>query len=104
MGTLDSSKMARLMFLVLVLPVAMVEMSRLRGVDLKVTTVTHRPFIMPNNLSSGDRYQGLLVDMLRELSNMLGFTFTVHDNARQEVDRTRRVWVCRRAGGDPQLA
>merc|ERR1712004_561341 len=31
---------------------------------------------MPNNLSSGDRYQGLLVDMLRELSNMLGFTFT----------------------------
>merc|ERR1712062_61122 len=72
MGTLDSSKMARLMFLVLVLPIAKVEMSSLRGVDLKVTTVTHRPFIMPNNLSSGDRYQGLLVDMLRELSNMLG--------------------------------
>ena len=48
--------MARLMFLVLVLPVAMVEMSNLRGVDLKVTTVTHRPFIMPNNLSSGDRW------------------------------------------------
>merc|ERR1712013_629571 len=77
----DSSKMARLMFLVLVLPIAMVEMSTLRGVDLKVTTVTHRPFITPNNLSSGDRYQGLLVDMLRELSNMLGFTFTIHDNA-----------------------
>merc|ERR1712013_821876 len=53
--------------------------STLRGVDLKVTTVTHRPFITPNNLSSGDRYQGLLVDMLRELSNMLGFTFTIHD-------------------------
>ena len=27
------------------------------------------------------RYQGLLVDMLRELSDMLGFTFTIHDNA-----------------------
>ena len=33
-----------------------VEMSTLRGVDLKVTTVSHRPFIMPNNLSSGDRW------------------------------------------------
>merc|ERR1711953_801653 len=87
--TLDSSKMARLMFLVLVLPIAKVEMSSLRGVDLKVTTVTHRPFIMPNNLSSGDRYQGLLVDMLRELSNMLGFTFTIHDN----VDRTYGKYV-----------
>ena len=54
--TLDSSKMARLMVLVLVLPIAMVEMSGLRGVDLKVTTVTHRPFITPNNLSSGDRW------------------------------------------------
>ena len=54
--TLDLSKMARLMFLVLVLPIAMVEMSGLRGVDLKVTTVTHRPFITPNNLSSGDRW------------------------------------------------
>merc|ERR1711962_594735 len=89
MGTLDSSKMARLMFLALVLPIAMVEMSTLRGVDLKVTTVTHRPFITPNNLSSGDRYQGLLVDMLRELSNMLGFTFTIHDNA----DRTYGKYV-----------
>jgi len=77
------------MFLVLVLPIAMVEMSTLRGVDLKVTTVTHRPFITPNNLSSGDRYQGLLVDMLRELSNMLGFTFTIHDNA----DRTYGKYV-----------
>jgi len=85
----DSSKMARLMLLVLVLPIAMVEMSTLRGVDLKVTTVTHRPFITPNNLSSGDRYQGLLVDMLRELSNMLGFTFTIHDNA----DRTYGKYV-----------
>ena len=55
--TLDSSKMARLLlFLVLVLPIAMVEMSTLRGVDLKVTTVSHRPFITPNNLSSGDRW------------------------------------------------
>merc|ERR1712013_425286 len=63
--------------------------STLRGVDLKVTTVTHRPFITPNNLSSGDRYQGLLVDMLRELSNMLGFTFTIHDNA----DRTYGKYV-----------
>merc|ERR1712211_183295 len=87
--TLDSNKMARLMFLVLVLPIAMVEMSTLRGVDLKVTTVTHRPFITPNNLSSGERYQGLLVDMLRELSNMLGFTFTIHDNA----DRTYGKYV-----------
>ena len=25
-------------------------------------------------------------------------------DARQEVDRTRGVWVCRPAGGDPQLA
>merc|ERR1712107_722372 len=87
--TLDSSKMARLMLLVLVLPIAMVEMSTLRGVDLKVPTVTHRPFITPNNLSSGERYQGLLVDMLRELSNMLGFTFTIHDNA----DRTYGKYV-----------
>ena len=35
------------------------------------------------------RYQGLLVDMLRELSNMLGFTFTIHDNA----DRTYGKYV-----------
>ena len=58
--TQDSSKMARLMFLVLVLPIAIVatsyQLPSLRGVDLKVTTVTHRPFITPNNLSSGDRW------------------------------------------------
>ena len=26
------------------------------------------------------RYEGFLVDMLKELSTMLGFTFTIHEN------------------------
>ena len=44
------------MFLVLlVLPCLALGQTSLEGKDVKVTTVTHRPFIMPNNLSSGDR-------------------------------------------------
>jgi len=50
------------------------------GSEVKVTTVAHRPFIMPNNLSSGERFEGFLVDMMKELSTMLGFTFNIHDN------------------------
>jgi len=54
----------------------------LEGSEVKVTTVTNRPFIMPNNLT-GDRalrFEGFLVDMMKELSKMLGFTFNIHDN------------------------
>ena len=29
------------------------------------------------------RYEGFLVDMLEELSTMLGFTFTIHENPRK---------------------
>jgi len=69
------------MFLVLlVLPCLALGQTSLEGKDVKVTTVTHRPFIMPNNLSSGDRYEGFLVDMMKELSTMLGFSFTIHDS------------------------
>jgi ABC-type amino acid transport substrate-binding protein len=67
------------MLLLLLLPMALGQ-TTLEGTEVKVTTVTHRPFIMPNNLSSGERYEGFLVDMLKELSTMLGFTFTIHDN------------------------
>jgi len=71
--------------LLLLLPVALGQsiamgQTTLEGTEVKVTTVTHRPFIMPNNLSSGERYEGFLVDMMKELSTMLGFTFTIHDN------------------------
>jgi len=66
------------MFLLLLLPMALGQ--TLEGTEVKVTTVTNRPFIMPNNLSSGERYEGFLVDMLKELSTMLGFTFTIQDN------------------------
>ena len=83
------------MFLILLLPMALGQTS-LRGREVKVTTVAHRPFIMPNNLSSGERwpaklhrivhhyhflrFEGFLVDMMKELSTMLGFTFNIHDN------------------------
>ena len=44
------------MFLILLLPMALGQTS-LRGREVKVTTVAHRPFIMPNNLSSaGERW------------------------------------------------
>jgi len=74
------------MLLLLLLPMALGQslsqcgQTTLAGAEVKVTTVTHRPFIMPNNLSSGERFEGFLVDMLKELSTMLGFTFTIHDN------------------------
>ena len=42
------------MFLLLLLPMALGQ-TTLEGTEVKVTTVTHRPFIMPNNLSSGER-------------------------------------------------
>jgi len=67
------------MFLLLLLPLTLGQ-TTLEGTEVKVTTVTHKPFIMPNNLSSGERYEGFLVDMLKELSTMLGFTFTIQDN------------------------
>merc|ERR1719507_2588257 len=67
------------MFLILLLPMSLGQ-TTLIGSEVKVTTVAHRPFIMPNNLSSGERYEGFLVDMLKELSTMFGFTFTIHDN------------------------
>ena len=41
-------------FLLLLLPMALGQTS-LEGAEVKVTTVTHRPYIMPNNLSSGER-------------------------------------------------
>ena len=46
--------------LLLLLPVALGQtiamgQTTLEGTEVKVTTVTHRPFIMPNNLSSGER-------------------------------------------------
>jgi len=73
--------MLREMFLLLLSPMALGQRT-LRGTEVKVTTVTSRPFIMPNNHSSGEslRYEGFLVDMLEELSTMLGFTFTIHEN------------------------
>jgi len=72
--------MPRLTFLLILLPMALGQTS-LRGTKVKITTVTNEPFIMPNNnLSSGERYEGFLVDMLKELSTMLGFTFTIHEN------------------------
>jgi len=73
--------MLREMFLLLLSPMALGQRT-LRGTEIKVTTVTSRPFIMPNNHSSGEslRYEGFLVDMLEELSTMLGFTFTIHEN------------------------
>jgi len=75
--------MPPLMFFLLLLPMALGQ-TTLRGTEVKVTTVTHRPFVMmPNNLSSGERYEGFLVDMLNELSTMIGFTFTIHDNPDQ---------------------
>ena len=46
--------MSQSMFLILLLPMALGQTS-LRGREVKVTTVAHRPFIMPNNLSSGER-------------------------------------------------
>jgi len=71
------------MFLLLLLPMALGQ-TTLEGADVKVTTVTHRPYIMPNNLSSPQpsalRFEGFLVDMLKELSKMLDFTFTIHEN------------------------
>jgi len=73
--------MLPLMFLLL-LPLALGQTS-LRGTEVKVTTVTSRPFIMSNHLSSGERFEGFLVDMLKELSTMLGFTFTIHENPDQ---------------------
>ena len=45
--------MPRPIFLLLVLPMALVQ-ATLEGSEVKVTTVTNRPFIMPNNLT-GDR-------------------------------------------------
>ena len=42
------------MFLLLLLPMALGQ--TLEGTEVKVTTVTNRPFIMPNNLSSGERW------------------------------------------------
>ena len=89
----DFKNMAMLLLLLL-LPMALGQ-TTLAGTEVKVTTVTHRPFIMPNNLSSGERwpkkshhficcllirYEGFLVDMLKELSTMLGFTFNIHEN------------------------
>jgi len=72
--------MPQLMFILLLLPLALGQ-TTLRGAHVKVTTVTNRPFIMPNHLGSGERFEGFLVDMLKELSTMLGFTFTIHENA-----------------------
>ena len=43
------------MFLLLLLPMALGQ-TTLEGAEVKVTTVTHRPYIMPNNLSSGFRW------------------------------------------------
>jgi len=71
--------MPQLMFILLLLPLALGQ-TTLRGAHVKVTTVTNRPFIMPNHLGSGERFEGFLVDMLKELSTMLGFTFTIHEN------------------------
>ena len=47
--------MPRPMLLLLVLPMLALVQASLEGSEVKVTTVTHRPFIMPNNLSSGER-------------------------------------------------
>ena len=47
--------MSQSLFLILLLPMALGQTS-LRGREVKVTTVAHRPFIMPNNLSSGERW------------------------------------------------
>jgi len=73
--------MPRLMFLILLLPLTLGQTS-LRGTHVKVTTVPniYMSFIMSNHLSSGERFEGFLVDMLKELSTMLGFTFTIHEN------------------------
>jgi len=73
--------MPRTMFLLLLLPMALGQTS-LRGTELKLTTVSsnYELYIKSNNLSSGERYEGFLVDMLKELSTMLGFTFTIHEN------------------------
>jgi len=67
-------------FLLLLLPMALGQTS-LEGAEVKVTTVTHRPYIMPKHLSSGERFfEGFLVDMLKDLSKMLDFTYTIHEN------------------------
>ena len=79
-------------FLLLLLPMALGQTS-LEGAEVKVTTVTHRPYIMPKHLSSGERwpekanfmmclrfFEGFLVDMLKALSKMLDFTYTIHEN------------------------
>jgi len=69
------------MFLLLLLPMALGQTS-LRGTKVKFTTVTsnYELYIRSNNLTSGERYEGFLMDMLKELSTMFGFTFTIHEN------------------------
>ena len=44
------------MFLLLLLPCMALGQTSLAGKEVKVTTVTNRPYIMPNNLSTGDRW------------------------------------------------
>ena len=43
------------MFLLLLLPCMALGQTSLAGKEVKVATVTNRPYIMPNNLSTGDR-------------------------------------------------
>jgi len=52
----------------------------LRGKHLTISTVVHTPyFIVKDNngsLTGNDRYEGILVDLLRYISRELGFTYT----------------------------
>jgi len=95
------------MFLLLLPPMGLGQRT-LRGTEVKVTTVTNRPFIMPNNLSSGEslRYEGFLVDMLKELSTMLGFTFTIHENPRKSfgIDTEGMIYEVMNGAADIALA
>ena len=59
--------MSQSMFLILLLPMALGQTS-LRGREVKVTTVAHRPFIMPNNLSSGERLPEKLHKIVHHVS------------------------------------
>jgi len=59
-----------LLLLPLLLPATLASMS---GASLKITTAPNRPFIH----SAPGGFQGILVDMMEELSRRLGFTFTI---------------------------
>jgi len=53
----------------------------LRGKHLTISTVTNTPYLIIKDnseaLTGNDRYEGILVDLLDELSSRLGFTYTL---------------------------